>query len=350
MAKPSQESSQESSKMSSSANIAIVGATSLIGRDILNGLAEQNWRGEILALGTGRYGGEEVTYGEERVLTVHPLESEDLSGFDIVIHAGDARDAAAAAKKAKEAGAWLVDMSGIYAMDPSVPLIVPSVNESILDDLDGAKKIIALPGPLAGALSLALNPIHKAAMLKQVIVSTYQSVSVHGRAAQDELFNQTKKMFMAMPMTAETLPKQLAFNCWPMVGDERDDGMTDVEFQTISQLKRIFGKDVKVSVNTVTVSAFTGDGMMVNIDCAQDMTAISAATLMMAQQGVGVIDHGENMPTHADVNGEDMVFVSRLRNDSAFDNGIAFWLLADNPRTGLTMPLLQLLHKLAQSA
>lgn len=331
-----------------SANIAIVGATSLMGRDILNGLSEQNWRGEILALGTNRYGGEEVTYGEERVLTVHPLESEDLAGVDIVIHAGDARDAAAAAKKAKEAGAWLVDLSGIYAMDPSVPLIVPGVNEAILDNHDGAKKIIALPGPLAGALSLALNPVHKAAMLKQIVVSTYQSVGVHGRAAQDELFNQTKKVFMAMPMTAETLPKQLAFNCWPMVGEERDDGMTDVEFQTISQLKRIFGTDIKVSVNTVTVSAFTGDGMMVNIDCAEDMTAISAATLMMAQQGVGVIDSGENMPTHADINGEDMIFVSRLRNDSAFENGISFWVLADNPRTGLTMPLLRLLDKLAE--
>jgi aspartate-semialdehyde dehydrogenase len=331
-----------------SANIAIVGATSLMGRDILNGLSEQNWRGEISALGTNRYGGEEVTYGEERVLTVHPLESEDLSGVDIVIHAGDARDAAAAAKKAKEAGAWLVDLSGIYAMDPSVPLIVPGVNDAILDNHDGAKKIIALPGPLAGALSLALNPVHKAAMLKQIVVSTYQSVGVHGRAAQDELFNQTKKVFMAMPMTAETLPKQLAFNCWPMVGEERDDGMTDVEFQTISQLKRIFGTDIKVSVNTVTVSAFTGDGMMVNIDCAEDMTAISAATLMMAQQGVGVIDSGENMPTHADINGEDMIFVSRLRNDSAFENGISFWVLADNPRTGLTMPLLRLLDKLAE--
>lgn len=333
-----------------SANIAIVGATSIMGRDILSGLADQQWRGEILALGTGRYGGEEVTYGDERVLTVHPLESEDLSGFDIVIHAGDARDAAAAAKKAKEAGAWLIDISGIYAMDPSVPLIVPGVNESLLDDVDGGKKIIALPGALAGALSLALHPVHRAAMLKQIIVSTYQSVGVHGRAAQDELFNQTKKVFMAMPTTAETLPKQLAFNCWPMVGDERDDGMTDVEFQTISQLKRIFGTDIKISVNTVTVPAFTGDGMMVNIDCADDMTAISAATLMMAQQGVGVIDHGENMPTHADVNGEDMVFVSRLRNDSAFENGIAFWLLADNPRAGLTTPLLQLVTKLAQNA
>ncbi|HEY1095920.1 MAG TPA: aspartate-semialdehyde dehydrogenase [Alphaproteobacteria bacterium] len=327
-------------------NIAIVGATSLLGRDILTLLAEQQWRGEILALDAGRYGGDEVSYGEDRVLAVHPMDAEDLTGIDIVIHAGDARDAAAAAKKAQAAGAWLIDTSGIYAMDPSVPLVMSGVNDNLLDDYDGAKKIIALPGALAGALSIALNPLHQHGMLKQIIVSTYQSVSVHGRAAQNELFNQTKKIFMAMPIAGEVLPKQLAFNAWPMVGDERDDGMTDVEFQTISQLKRIFGKDVKVSVNTVIVPAFTGDGMMVNIDCVNEMTAIKAALVMTAQPGLGVIDQGETMPTHADINGEDMVFIARLRNDSGFENGLSFWALADNPRAGLTIPLLRLLGKL----
>ena len=326
-------------------NLAIVGATSLLGRDLLSALADQNWLGEVVAFDAGR-GGDEVSYGEHKVLPVDPLDTADLAGVDIVIHAGDARDAASVAKKAKAASAWMIDTSGIYALDPSVPLIMSGVNDAILETLTGSdKKIIAVPFALAGALSLALNPLHQAAMLKTVIVSTYQSVSVHGRAAMDELFNQTKKIFMAMPMTAETLPKQLAFNCWPMVGEERDDGQTDVEFQTMVQLKKIFGKDVKVSVNTVIVSAFVGDGMMVNVDCANEITAIKAALTMTGQTGVGVIDTGETLPTHADVAGEDMVFVMRLRNDSSFDNGISFWALADNPRAGLITPLLTLLHK-----
>jgi aspartate-semialdehyde dehydrogenase len=336
-------------KTSPSANIAIVGATSLLGRDILNQLADLPWRGDILALEIARFGEDTVSYGEEKTLTIHTLDSEDLTGIDIVIHAGEARDAATVAKKAKEAGAWLIDTSGIYAMDPSVPLVLMGVNDKMLDETENSKKILAVPGSLAGALSIALNPLHQAAMLKNVIVSTYQSVGVHGRAAQDELFSQTKKVFMAMPMTAETLPKQLAFNCWPMVGEERDDGTTDLEFQTMFQLKKIFGKDVKVSVNTVTVSAFTGDGMMVNTDFANEITAIKAAMVMTAQKNLGVIDTGEIMPTHADIGGEDMVIVSRLRNDSGFDNGLAFWVLADNPRAGLIMPLLLLLHKLADA-
>lgn len=330
----------------SSINIAIVGATSLLGRDLLTALADQSWRGDVIALDAGR-AGDEVSYGEDRVLPVHSLESEDLAGVDIIIHAGEARDAAAVAKKAKAVGAWLIDTSGIYAMDPSVPLVMSGVNDSVLDTLEGDKKIIAVPQPLAGALSLVLNPLHQSSMLKTVIVSTYQSVSVHGRAAQDELFNQTKKVFMALPVESETLPKQLAFNCWPMVGDEREDGVTDVEFQTIVQLKKIFGKDVKVSVNTVLVPSFVGDGMMVNVDCTGEVTAIKAALSMSGQVGVGVIDPGETMPTHADISGEDMVFVARLRNDTTFENGLAFWALADNPRAGLITPLLQLLHKVA---
>lgn len=327
-------------------NIALVGATTLLGRDILAALADQAWRGDVLALDAGR-AGDEVSYGEDRVLPVHSLETEDLTGVDIIIHAGEARDAAAVAKKAKAAGAWMIDTSGIFALDPSVPLVMYGVNDGTLDTLDTDKKIMAVPHALAGALSLALNPLHQTAMLKTVIVSTYQSVSVHGRAAQDELFNQTKKIFMALPVASETLPKQLAFNCWPMVGDERDDGVTDVEFQTTVQLKKIFGKDVKVSINTVLVPSFVGDGMMVNVDCAGEITAIKAALTMSGQVGVGVIDAGETMPTHADISGEDMIFIARLRNDSSFDNGLAFWALADNPRAGLITPLLQLLHKVA---
>lgn len=328
------------------ANIAIVGATTLLGRDLLAALADSNWNGEVLALDTGR-GGDEVSYGEHKVLTVHPLENEDLSGFDIVIHAGEARDAASVAKKANAAGAWCVDTSGIYALDPSVPLVMAGVNDDVLDDLpDGGKKIVAVPQALAGALSLALNPLHQSAMLRHVIVSTYQSVGVMGRAGMDELFHQTKKVFMALPIEAETLPKQMAFNCWPMVGDERDDGMTDVEFQAMVQIKKIFGADIKVAVNTVMVPSFTGDGMMVNVDCAHEITAIKAALLMTSQQGLGVVDSGETMATHADVTGEDMAFVARLRNDSSFDNGLSFWLLADNPRAGVIIPLLKLMQKL----
>ncbi len=332
-------------KVSAPLNLAIVGATSLIGRDLLTALAELNWRGEIIALDAGR-AGDEVSYGEEKVLPVHALDAEDLSGVDIVIHAGHARDAASVAKKAKAANAWMIDTSGIFAMDPSVPLIMSGINEAVLETMEDGKKIIAVPHALAGALAMALNPLHQAAMVKTVIVSTYQSVSVLGKPAMDELFNQTKKIFMAMPIASDILPKQLAFNAWPMVGEERDDGSTDVEFQTMVQLKKIFGKDVKVAVNTVIVPAFVGDGMMVNVDCVNDMTAIKAALSMTGQTGVGVIDAGEALLTHADIAGEDMVFIMRLRNDTAFDNGLSFWALADNPRAGLITPLLRLLHKL----
>lgn len=313
--------------------IAVTGATGVLGRDILSILAESGIKPEnVAAIDTGHHIGEQVAFGDDRSMDIAPFDTYDFSKTDIVLHAGEARITAALAKKLSGSSAILIDGSGVFAFDPDVPLIVPEVNGDLC--ASAKKKIISNPNSLGIFLSLVLNPLHKHAKVKRVVVSTYQAVSHWGRAAQDELFAQTKMIFMAQPVKNEHLPKQIAFNCYPMMGFERDDGMTDVEWQTMGMVKKILDPKMKIAVNTVTVPCFVGDGMMVNVECEEEISPIKAAMWMTGQNGLAVLEDNDNIPTHNDIGGESFTYVARLRDDVSVENGLSFWVMGDNLRKG----------------
>lgn len=326
-----------------SAKIVVTGALTVLGRDILNILSEMGAdKRNVSALDYGRSTtGEEVSFGEDNILTIQSIENFDFAGAHIVCHAGEEREAATTAKIANAAKAVFIDGSGVFALDPDVPLVVPEVNGDLLQH-PLKKNIIANPNSLGIFLSLALNPINKHAGVTRAVVSTYQSVSHWGREAQDELFTQTKHIFMAQgDLKSEYLPKQIAFNAYPMVGHERDNGLTDVESRTIAHVKKILDPKIKLAVNTVTIPAFIGDGMMVNAECRDEATPIKAAMWMTGQKGLGVIED-DNIATHSDISGEDFAYIARLREDVSVENGLAFWLIGDNLRKGSALNMVQI--------
>jgi aspartate-semialdehyde dehydrogenase len=325
----------------SSARIVVTGATSVRGRDVLNILAEQGVdRKHVSALEPGRPAGEQISFGVDHVIDIKAQDGFDFKDADVVLHAGVDREAAGLARLANAAGTVFIDGSGVFAMDPDVPLIVPEVNGDSL--ADGLKKnVIASPGSLGIFLALALYPLHKNAKVIRVVASTYQGVSNWGREAQDELFSQTKAIFMTQDLKPQYLPKQIAFNCYPLVGHEREDGTTDTEWQAVAHLKKILDPKIKVAINTVTVPAFVGDGIMVNAECAEDISPIKATLWMTGQKGLGVIED-DNFCTHADITGEDFTYVSRLRDDMSVENGLSFWLIGDNLRKGSALNMVQI--------
>lgn len=325
----------------SKARIVVTGAATILGRDVLNILAEQKVPTDnVVALESGRIT-DEVSYGLDDTLKVQSFDNYTFEKEQIVIHTGESRDAAGLARKASTAGAIFIDGSGTFALDPDVPLVVPEVNGALLKQ-KLPKSIIASPNSISIFLAMALNPLHIKAHVTRAVVSTYQAVSHWGREAQDELFNQTKAMFMAQNIKSEALPKQIAFNCYPMQGFEREDGLTDTEWQAIAQTKKILDPKIKLAVNTVTVPAFVSDGMMVNVECEEEVSPIKAGMWMTGQKGLGVIENGEDLPTHVDVSGEDFTYVARLRDDFSVDNGLSFWLIGDNLRKGSALNLVHI--------
>lgn len=326
----------------SKARIVVTGVSGVTGREVLNILAEQGVPPEnVTALEGGRLGDKDVSFGDDAVLTVKPMAEHEFSSGEIIIHTGEARDAATLAKKVAAVGGLLIDGSGAFDFDPDVPLIVPEVNGALLAG-PLKRNVVANPSSIAILASLALNPIHIKAKLTRAVISTYQAVSHWGREAQDELFNQTKAMFMTANFTPEVFPKQIAFNPYPMLGVERDDGLTETEWQAGAQLKKILGSKIKFAINTVTIPAFVGDGMMINVECEEEVSPIKASMWMTGQKGLGVIENGEALPTHADISSEDFTYVARMRDDISVENGLAFWLIGDNLRKGSAMNLVQI--------
>jgi aspartate-semialdehyde dehydrogenase len=328
----------------SEARIVVTGATHQLGRDILSSLADSGVKPtQVTALESGRSGDHEISFGENHIMPVKSSDEFNFAGTHIVLHGGAAREAAGMARKSSAANAVFVDGSGTFAFDPDVPLIVPEVNGTLLEQTL-KKNVVANPNSVSIFLALALNPIHAKAKVLRVVASTYQAVSHWGREAQDELFNQTKAVFMAHKFKSEHLPKQIAFNPYPILGHEREDGLSETEFHAIGQLKKILDPKIKVAVNTVTIPAFVGDGMMVNVECAEEITPIKAALWMTGQKGLGVMEE-DDAPTHAEISGEEFTYVSRIRDDMSVENGIAFWLIGDNLRKGSALNMVQIAEK-----
>lgn len=323
--------------------VAIMGATGNVGRELLNILDERNFPAdEVIPLASARSAGKEVFLGD-KALKVKDLATFDFAGVDIVLSSPGGKVSAQYSPKAAAAGAIVIDNTSHFRMDPDVPLIVPEVNPEAINSIP--RGIIANPNCSTIQMVVALKPLHEAATIKRVVVSTYQSVSGSGKEAMDELFNQTKGIYMNQSPTPEVYPKQIAFNAIPQIDVFMDDGMTKEEWKMVVESKKILDPKIKVCANCVRVPVFIGHAEMVNVELEGELSAIEAKDLFRSAEGVTLVDlEQEDLEyvTQAEIQGEDDVFVSRVREDITVENGLNFWCVADNLRKGAALNTIQI--------
>ncbi len=327
--------------------VAVVGATGNVGHEILNILAERNFPADdVIAVASDRSVGAEVSFGDDN-LKVQGLNSFDFKGIDIVLSSPGAKVSAEFAPKAAKAGAVIIDNTSHFRMDPDVPLVVPEVNPQALKDF-GRKNIIANPNCSTIQMVVALKPLHDLAIVRRVVVTTYQSVSGAGRAAMDELFAQTRSIYMNQPDTPKEFTKQIAFNVIPQIDVFMDDGMTKEEWKMVAETKKILDPKIKVSASCVRVPVFVGHAEMVNVEFEKEISAKDAKKALSRAPGIRLIDLESEMEyvTPVEIQGEDDVYISRLREDPTVENGLNFWCVADNLRKGAALNAVQIAERM----
>jgi aspartate-semialdehyde dehydrogenase len=328
--------------------VAVVGATGAVGREILKTLAERDFPAdEVIALASGRSAGLEVSYGEKKVLKVQALESFDFRGVDFGLFSPGAKVSAVHAPRAAAAGCVVIDNTSHFRMEPDVPLVVPEVNPQALRQFR-KRNIIANPNCSTIQMVVALKPLHDIARVTRVSVATYQSVSGAGKEAMDELFNQTRGVFVNETVAPEQFTKPIAFNCIPHIDIFLEDGSTKEEWKMAVETRKILDPDIKVIATCVRVPVFIGHAEAVHVEFARPITVEQARAALRAAPGVVVLDQREDggYATPVEVAGEDAVYVSRIRKDPTVENGLAFWCVADNLRKGAALNAVQIAEAL----
>ena len=328
--------------------IAVVGATGVVGGEMLATLAERKFpAAEVVALASERSLGREVSFGEDEVLKVRDLATFDFKGIDIVLSSPGASVSAVHAPRAARAGAVVIDNTSHFRMDPDVPLVVPEVNpEAIAGYL--RRNIIANPNCSTIQMVVALKPLHDISPINRVVVSTYQSTSGSGRDAMDELFNQTRAIFVNDTVKREQFPKQIAFNVIPHIDVFMDDGATKEEWKMVVETKKILDPAIKVHATCVRVPVFIGHAEAVNLEFDSPISEDEAREALAAAPGVVVVDRraDEGYVTPLESVGEDAVYVSRIRSDPTIENGLSLWVVADNLRKGAALNAVQIAEHL----
>ncbi len=326
--------------------VAVVGATGNVGREMLSILAERNFLvDEVFALASKRSVGTEISFGEKTILKVKDLDTFDFTGIDIALSSPGAAVSKVFAPRAGAQGCVVIDNTSQFRMDPDVPLVVPEVNPQAVA---GYKKrhIIANPNCSTIQMLVALKPLHVAFGIKRVVVSTYQSVSGGGKDAMDELFNQTRGIYMNEPLakTQNKFPKQIAFNVIPQIDVFIDDGATKEEWKMVVETAKILDPDIAVHANCCRVPSFIGHAEYINIETEKPITGAAARKVLKAAPGLSVVDHHEpgGYVTPVECAGEDNVFVSRIRVDHTVKNGLSFWCVGDNLRKGAALNTVQI--------
>ena len=323
--------------------VAVVGATGNVGREMLGVLAERRFpASEVVGLASSRSVGVEVSFGDG-TLKVKNLEHYDFSGTDICLMSAGGAVSKEWSPRIAKAGAIVIDNSSQWRMDREVPLIVPEVNAFALDG--GFKKgIIANPNCSTAQLVVALKPLHDAATIKRVVVATYQSVSGAGKDAMDELFRQTRAVFVADAIEKEHFPKQIAFNVIPHIGDFLDSGYTKEEWKMMVEVQKILDPDILVNVTCVRVPVFIGHSEAVSVEFERPITAAQARSILREAPGVLVVDKHEDggYVTPIEAAGEDATYVGRIRKDPTVDHGLSLGIVSDNLRTGAALNAVQI--------
>ena len=333
--------------------VAVAGATGNVGREVLSIMAERQFPAdEVIALASSRSIGAEVSYGDGRMLKVRELAAFDFAGTDIVLSSPGAKVSAEHSPRAAAAGAIVIDNTSQFRMDPDVPLVVPEVNPEAIAGYR-AKGIIANPNCSTIQLVTALKPLHDLVPIRRVVVATYQSVSGAGKASMDELFNQTRGVFanQTIEKTQEQFPKQIAFNVIPHIDAFMDDGATKEEWKMMAETKKILDPTIKLTATCVRVPVFIGHAEAVNVEFDGDIDEKQIRRALKSAPGIVVVDHraDEGYVTPAECAGEDAVYVSRIRMDPTIDNGLNFWVVADNLRKGAALNTVQIAEELIRS-
>ena len=330
--------------------VAVVGATGNVGREILNILAERHFPiDKIVALASRRSLGTELSFGDE-ILSTKDLEQFDFSGWDIALFAVGSEPTKLHAPRAAKAGCVVIDNSSLYRYDPDVPLIVPEVNADAIFGYS-KKNIIANPNCSTAQMVVALKPLHDRATIKRVVVSTYQSVSGSGKDAIDELWNQTKGMYVpGQEVAPKVYPKQIAFNVIPHIDVFMEDGTTKEEWKMVAETKKIIDPKIKVTATCVRVPVFVGHSEAINIEFEEFLDEDEARDILREAPGLMVIDKREDGGYVSPVEcvGDFATFVSRIRQDSTLENGLNLWCVSDNLRKGAALNAVQIAEVLGQ--
>ena len=326
-----------------SIKIAVVGATGNVGREILNILDERMFPcDEVVTLASRKSMGRELSYGD-KTLKVKNLETYDFSDIDIALFSAGSKISEKWGPIAASAGAIVIDNSSFWRYHDDVPLIVPEVNP---DDIKYYKKrgIIANPNCSTSQLVVVLKPLHDFAKIKRVVVSTYQSVSGAGNAAMEELFNQTKGIFVNQVAEPENFTRQIAFNVIPHIDIFHDDGFTKEEWKMLSETKKIIDKSIKLTATCVRVPVFVGHSEAVNIEFEKSISPEKARAILRDSPGVMLVDdpEDEKYVTPIECVGDYATFVSRVREDITVENGLAMWVVSDNLRKGAALNAVQI--------
>ncbi len=323
--------------------IAVAGATGNVGREMLEILHERGFPAEtVVALASRRSVGQEATYGDKS-LKVQALENYDFSDTDICLMSAGGSVSKEWSPKIGAQGCVVIDNSSAFRYDLDVPLIVPEVNADAIVDFS-KKNIIANPNCSTAQLVVALKPLHDAANIKRIVVSTYQSVSGAGKDAMDELFAQTRSVFVGDTMETGKFTKRIAFNVIPHIDQFMEDGSTKEEWKVMAETKKMLDPKIKVTCTAVRVPVFISHSEAVNIEFENEITADQAREILREAPGCLVVDNPEENAyiTPYEAAGEDATYISRIREDSTIENGLNLWVVSDNLRKGAALNTVQI--------
>jgi len=331
--------------------VVVAGATGNVGREMLNILAEREFPlDDIAAVASSRSTGDEIEFGDTgRMLKVRNIEHFDWKDWDIALFAIGSDATAIHAPIAAAAGCTVIDNSSLYRMDPDVPLIVPEVNPQDIDQYT-RRNIIANPNCSTAQMVVALKPLHDAATIKRVVVSTYQSVSGAGKAGMDELFEQSRNIFVGDPAEPKKFTKQIAFNVIPHIDKFLDDGFTKEEWKMVVETKKILDPRIKVVATCVRVPVFVGHSEAINIEFEKELSAEEAQRILREAPGIMLVDKREDggYVTPVECVGDFATYVSRVREDPTVDNGLVLWCVSDNLRKGAALNAVQIAELLGR--
>ena len=331
--------------------IVIAGATGSVGREMVNILAEREFPAdEIAVLASSRSQGDEIEYGDTgRMLKVQNIEHFDPAGWDMALFAIGSEGTKVHAPRFAQAGCTVIDNSSLYRMDPDVPLIVPEVNADAIAGYR-AKNIIANPNCSTAQMVVALKPLHDVARIKRVVVATYQSVSGAGKAGMDELFEQSRNIFVGDPAEPAKFTKQIAFNVIPHIDSFLDDGSTKEEWKMVVETKKILDPKIKVTATCVRVPVFVGHSEAINIEFHDEISAEQAQSILREAPGIMLFDKREDggYITPVECVGDFATYISRVREDSTVENGLNLWCVSDNLRKGAALNAVQIAELLGR--